>query len=138
LILFFENFILGLSCSRNDAVQTLQCSLFKHQLFEHKDKLVIRTDNGLPFISHAFEAACERFQIEHERIPPWTLKNAHIEVFHRLLKEKCLGRMLFDSYEEAYQAVMDYCGFIMNGGFTRLFSIFCRMNFTKERKRKRS
>ena len=33
--------------------------------------------------------------------------NAHIEAFHRLLEEECLGRMSFDSYEEAYQAVME-------------------------------
>ncbi|NNU88974.1 IS3 family transposase, partial [Geobacillus sp. MR] len=31
--------------------------------------------------------------------------------FHRLLEEECLGRMAFDSYEEAYQAVMEYMKF---------------------------
>jgi putative transposase len=82
------------------------------KLFEHKDKPVIRTDNGPQFISHAFEAACKRFQIEHERIPPRTPnRNVHIEAFHRLLKEECLGRMVFDSYEEAYQAMMEYMQF---------------------------
>jgi putative transposase len=36
--------------------------------------------------------------------------NVHIEAFHRLL-EKYLGIMMFDSYEEAYQAVMEYMWF---------------------------
>jgi putative transposase len=34
--------------------------------------------------------------------------DAHSEAFHRLFKEECLGRMMFDSYEEAYQTVMEY------------------------------
>jgi putative transposase len=37
--------------------------------------------------------------------------NAHIEAFHRLLEEECLGRIAFDSYEEAYQVVMEYMRF---------------------------
>ena len=103
---------IGLSCSGSDAVKTLQRALFKRQQFEQANKPVIRTDNGPQFISHAFEAACERFGIEHERIPPRTPNmNAHIEAFHRLLEEECLGRMAFDSYEEAYQAVMEYMKF---------------------------
>jgi putative transposase len=82
------------------------------KLFEHKDKPVIRTDNGPQFISHAFEAACKRFQIEHERIPPRTPNmNVHIEAFHHLLKEECLGRIVFNSYEEVYQSVMEYIRF---------------------------
>ncbi|WP_257722839.1 integrase core domain-containing protein [Anoxybacillus sp. B2M1] len=50
--------------------------------------------------------------MEHERIPPRTPNmNAHIEAFHRLLEEECLGRMVFDRYEEAYQAVVEYMRF---------------------------
>ena len=55
---------------------------------------MIRTDNGPQFISHASKAACERFEIEHERIPLRTPnRNAHIETFHRLLEEEWLGEM---------------------------------------------
>ncbi len=103
---------IGLSCSGSDAVKTLQRALFKRQQFEQTNKPVIRTDNGPQFISQVFEAACERFGIEHERIPPRTPNmNAHIEAFHRLLEEECLGRIAFDSFEEAYQAVMEYMQF---------------------------
>ncbi|WP_280638370.1 IS3 family transposase [Saccharococcus caldoxylosilyticus] len=34
-----------------------------------------------------------------------------MEAFHRLLEEECLVRMVFDSYEESYQAVMEYMWF---------------------------
>jgi hypothetical protein len=49
---------------------------------------------GPQFISHAFEAACERFPIGYERIPARPPnRNSHIEAFHRLLEEECLGKV---------------------------------------------
>ncbi|NLX87269.1 MAG: transposase, partial [Clostridiales bacterium] len=47
---------------------------------------------------------CSSLGIEHERIPCRTPNlNAHIESFHRILEDECLGRCEFGSYEEAYR-----------------------------------
>jgi putative transposase len=84
---------IGLSYDAKDVERTLQQALLKRQLFEKEQKPVIRSDNGPQFISHAFEEACESFNVEHERIPPRTPNmNAHIESFHRLLEDECLSR----------------------------------------------
>lgn len=97
---------IGLSCSGKDVIQTLQRALLKRQLFDKMEKPVIRSDNGPQFISHAFEQGCEKFTIEHERIPPKTPNmNAHIESFHRIFEDDCLSRFQFQTYEEAYKEV---------------------------------
>lgn len=73
---------MSLSCTGKDAIQTLNRALFKRQQFDQMEKPVIRIDNGPQFISHAFEQGCEKFQVEHERIPPRTPNmNAHIDRF---------------------------------------------------------
>lgn len=103
---------IGLHCEASDVVRTLQTALFKRQCFESDHKPVVRTDNGPQFISHAFEEACKTFQVEHERIPPRTPNmNAHIESFHRLLQDECLGRYDFESYAEAYDIITSYLTF---------------------------
>lgn len=103
---------IGLRCETQDVIRTLQTALFKRQLFEAQTKPVIRSDNGPQFISHGFEAACESFGVEHERIPPRTPNmNAHIESFHRLLQDECLARYDFETYSEAYEAVTEFIHF---------------------------
>jgi putative transposase len=100
---------IGLSCTGEDAKQTLQRALLNRQQYDSLEKPVIRSDNGPQFISHAFEQGCEGFQVEHERIPPRTPNmNAHIESFHRILEDDCLSRYQFESYEEAYKTVWDF------------------------------
>jgi len=104
---------IGLRCEATDVVRTLQTALFKRQCYESAQKMpTVRTDNGPQFISHAFEEACIDFGVEHERIPPRTPNmNAHIESFHRLLQDECLGRYDFESYAEAYTTVASYIEF---------------------------
>jgi putative transposase len=103
---------IGLSCTAEDTLYTLQRALFRRQLFEILEKPVIRTDNGSQFISHTFEKGCENFKMEHERIPPKTPNmNAHIEAFHRILEDDCLARSQFASYEEAYRTVTEFMRF---------------------------
>ncbi|WP_246062134.1 MULTISPECIES: IS3 family transposase [Paenibacillus] len=102
----------GLSCEARDLVQITQEALMKRQLFDKANRPVIRSDNGPQFISHRFAAACERFEIVHERIPPKTPnKNAHIESFHAILESECYQRHDFESYQQAYEIVS---GFIHN------------------------
>lgn len=108
----------GLSCVAKDLVQITQEALMKRQLFDNTDQLVIRSDNGPQFISHAFETACERFKVTHERIPPKTPnKNAHIESFHAIVESECYRRYEFHSYQHAYEIVS---GFIHNYNHRRI------------------
>ena len=102
----------GLSCTAKDAIQALQQALLRRQQFSGETKPVIRTDNGPQFVSHAFEEFCEKYQIEHERIPPRTPNmNAHIESFHRIFEDDCLSRWQFETYAQAYEAVTDFMVF---------------------------
>jgi len=102
----------GLTCEAKFAVEALQRALWKRNLFESVDRPTIRTDNGPQFISHVFEASCEKFGVEHERIPPKTPnKNAHIESFHAVLEDECLRRSEFESYADAYTQVSNYIRF---------------------------
>lgn len=103
---------LGLSCEGKHAAQVLQRALWKRNLFKTNYRPVIRSDNGPQFISHAFEEACKKLSVEHERIPPKTPnKNAHVESFHSLLEAECLSRHEFVSYQEAYELVGEYIQF---------------------------
>ena len=43
--------------------------LWNRQLSGNVSKPVLRTDNGPQFIAGVFEAACEHYGVEHERIP---------------------------------------------------------------------
>jgi len=99
----------GLSCESKHVSQTLRQALLKRELYTSEPKPIVRTDNGPQFISAIFEETCLDLQIEHERIPCRTPnKNAHIESFHRILEDECLGRQEFTSYMEAYEAVSHF------------------------------
>jgi len=99
---------IGLTCTAQDAVRTVQAAMFKRQAYD-KDALAIRSDNGPQFISHHFEDSCIKFGIEHERIPCRTPnKNAHIESFNAILENECLSRHEFQSYAEAYETVSKF------------------------------
>lgn len=99
---------IGLSCEAGDAVRILKSSLFKRQLYG-TTKPVVRTDNGPQYISNLFEKTCLDLDMEHERIPYKTPnKNAHIESFNCILEEECLSQYEFESYAEAYEAVVDF------------------------------
>jgi putative transposase len=100
---------MGLSCTAEDIVITLKRALMKRNLYNQETDLIIRSDNGPQFISHKFEDACKKLNLEHERIPFKTPnKNAHIEAFHRLLEDECLSRYEFKNYAEAYEEVSKY------------------------------
>lgn len=94
---------MGYRCTGSDAASLLRRCLIKRNLFDSKSKPVIRTDNGPQFISHVFEDNCAEISIYHERIPSRTPnKNAHIESFHRIFQDECIGVYEFDNYQEAY------------------------------------
>jgi putative transposase len=100
---------IGLHCEGADAAATLVRALMRRNLFDADSKPVIRSDNGPQFISHKFGDVCASATVEHERIPCKTPnKNAHIESFHRILEDECLGRWEFETYKEAYEAVHEF------------------------------
>lgn len=100
------DYYMGYSCTGSDAASLLRRSLIKRSLFDSESKPVIRTDNGPQFISHVFENGCVEINVYHERIPNKTPnKNAHIESFHRIFEDECLGVYEFESYGDAYLEV---------------------------------
>jgi putative transposase len=106
---------IGLRCEAVDAVDTLKRALWKRRLLGKSALPVIRSDNGPQFVSMTFESTCEQLGLEHERIPPRTPNmNAHIESFHRILEEECLSRYEFESYEQAYKAVVEFMEYYNN------------------------
>ena len=100
----------GLSCTGRDAAYILTQAFNKRS---PEGELTVRTDNGPQFISMAFEMACEKLSVKHERIPNSSPNsNAHIESFHSILEEDCLRLHEFESFAEAYQVItefMNYC-----------------------------
>lgn len=103
------DYYMGYSCTGSDAASLLRRSLIKRNLFNCEIKPVIRTDNGPQFISHMFEDSCAQIHIYHERIPSRTPnKNAHIESFHRIFHDECIGVYEFKNYKYAYIEVSKF------------------------------
>lgn len=106
---------IGLTCEGRHAAHIVERALWKRHLVNASTKPVIRTDNGPQFISHIFEATCERVSVEHERIPPKTPNlNAHIESFHSILERDCYAKNEFSSYTEAHKIVTEFIDFYVN------------------------
>jgi putative transposase len=67
---------------------------------------VIRSDNGLVFLSKRFRQACRFYRLTQEFVTPYTPEqNGVVERFFRSLKEECVWQHLFRSYEEARSAI---------------------------------
>lgn len=109
------DFYCGLQCEGVDAAETLKRALWRRDLAKGQPMPVIRSDNGPQFVSWRFESTCDELNVEHERIPPRTPNmNAHIESFHKLLEDDCLSRYEFETFEEAYRAVMEFMDYYNN------------------------
>lgn len=103
---------IGLSCTGKDIADALARALHKRS---PSTMPAVRTDNGPQFTSAAFELFCLENGIEHERIPIETPNGiAHIEAFHSILEEDCLGLFEFENYEEAYREVMEFMFYYNN------------------------
>ncbi|WP_243108165.1 IS3 family transposase [Clostridium sp. JN-9] len=100
------DYYMGYRCTGSDAASLIRRCLIRRDLLDSEGKPVIRTDNGPQFISNIFEESCKDINIYHERIPSRTPnKNAHIESFHRIFEDECIGIYEFDSYKDAYAEV---------------------------------
>jgi putative transposase len=70
------------------------------------DTPVLRSDNGLVFLSRRFREACTFYRLTQEYITPYTPEqNGLIERFFRSFKEECVWQQNFTSFEEARRAV---------------------------------
>lgn len=106
---------IGLYYTGQDAAFTLKNALKHRNIASGKTDLVIRSDNGSQFISNVFEESCNSLGAEHERIPVRTPnKNAHIEAFHRLLEDDRLSINEFETYAQAYMAIIEYMDYYNN------------------------
>ena len=100
---------LGLRCKAKDACRVLAHALQKRRLLGQTTLPIIRTDNGPQFVAHAFEEACGRLGVVHERIPVKTPNmNAHIEAFHSIREDDCYSKHSFESFMEAYRTISEY------------------------------
>lgn len=105
---------IGSSCQAKHICEAVKSAL-NSRLAPGQKKPIIRTDNGPQFISNAFGEFCEAEKITHERIPPKTPNmNAYIESFHATLERDLLRKNIFETFEEAYQAVREYMDFYNN------------------------
>lgn len=67
---------------------------------------VLRSDNGLVFLSRRFSEACTFYRLSQEYITPYTPEqNGLIERFFRSFKEECVWLQNFTSFEQARRAV---------------------------------
>lgn len=77
-----------------------------------EERPVLRSDNGLVFLSRRFRAACKQYGLSQEYITPYTPEqNGMIERFFRSLKEECAWLHLFENFEEAQAAVKAWIEF---------------------------
>lgn len=105
---------IGLSCSAKDIVFTLENALEK-RCSQDLGSLVIRSDNGTQMTSHVFKRSVEKLGLGHEFIPPATPnKNAFIESFFSILDRELYRHRAFETYREAYRAVVEFIDFYNN------------------------
>lgn len=70
------------------------------------DTPVLRSDNGLVFLSRRFREACAFYRLSQEYITPYTPEqNGLIERFFRSFKEECVWLENFTSFAQARAAV---------------------------------
>ena len=70
---------------------------------------MLRIDNGLIFQSRRFRQACRDYPLQQKFIMPYTPEqNVHIERFFRNLKEECVWKTDFVSFEKARQLITQW------------------------------
>lgn len=74
-----------------------------------KNKLAIRSDNGLVFGSKEFTRVVRAYGLSQEYITPYTPEqNGIIERFFRTMKEECVWGNNFNSVDEAFRTIADW------------------------------
>jgi putative transposase len=77
---------------------------------------VIRSDNGLIFLSRRFREACRFYRLRQEYITPYTPEqNGLVERFFRSLKEECVWQHRFAGFDEARQEIVRWINWYNTG-----------------------
>lgn len=111
--------IVGLHVSKRgraqDAEQALEeaCLLRYGLVFpQGETRPMLRSDNGKVFTSKHFTACCKQYGLSQEFIRPYTpQQNGMIERFFRSLKEECIWKYNFETFEEAKTTIQDWVKF---------------------------
>lgn len=106
----------GLSCRSGDLIFTLNQAL-KNEGITAIHQLKIRSDNGPQMSSNQFHFYLKKLEhkLSHEFIPPRTPdRNAYIEAFFSILEKELLKHRYFDSFADAYAAVVSFVEFYNN------------------------
>lgn len=104
----------SLRARANEAERALEAACLKRfgTLRPAGNTPVIRSDNGLIFLSRRFREACKDYRLKQEFITPYTPEqNGLIERFFRSLKEECVWLENFENFEAARTAVRDWIRF---------------------------
>ena len=81
-------------------------------LFAPKTGPLLRSDNGLIFLSREFRGACSTYGLRQEYITPYTPEqNGLIERFFKSLKEECVWLHNFKDFTEANAAITRWIQF---------------------------
>lgn len=97
---------LSLSGVSKYAANALEEALISRREEISKERLILRSDNGLVFGAKAFVAVAKAYGIEQEYITPYTPEqNGLIERFFRTLKEECVWSRQFKNRDEAFGVI---------------------------------
>lgn len=107
----------GLTCKGQDLKNTFATALANEKITDD-NKLVIRSDRGTQMTSWVFKNFIKELaddfdlSVEHEIIPVHNPnRNAYIESFFSIVEVALLQAYTFDSFRDAYAAVVDFIDF---------------------------
>ena len=103
-------FHVGRECTAKDVVKTLGTALKGRGVMGVP--LILRSDNGPQFRSNLTGKQCREWGLKREFIPFRTPNmNAHIEAFHSILENECMGVTRFETFGDAYRAIRQFIRF---------------------------
>ena len=106
-------YYVGKACKAGDLVTTLNLALRREGITKEHN-LKIRSDNGPQMSSNEFYFYLKRLEqkLDHEFIPLRTPdRNAFIESFFSILEIELLQHCYFETFKDAYQAVVEFIEF---------------------------
>lgn len=110
--------IVGFRLSKSGRAKTAESALQEGLIYRFgtlrrlKNKIMLRSDNGLVFTSRSFSKTVRDYNFEQEFITPYTpQQNGMIERFFRTIKEECIWQYNFTSLKEANEIITQWIQF---------------------------
>jgi putative transposase len=107
---------IGKTIKSGNLILTLNSALVQEKI-SHDHPLQIRSDNGPQMSSNRFHFYLKKLErkLTHEFIPPRTPnRNAYIESFFSILEKTVIEARYFNTYHDAYEAIVDFIEFYNN------------------------